>query len=46
VSKKGNRSRGKIASNVNPQGFGQDSEYAADPKTALENRAKKANTKG
>lgn len=37
--------RGQKAPNVNPQGHGQDTEFATDPKSKLENRAKKSNTK-
>ncbi|KAB2338256.1 small, acid-soluble spore protein L [Cytobacillus depressus] len=35
--------RGKVASGVNPQGYGQD--ITRDPKSKLENAAKKKNTK-
>jgi small acid-soluble spore protein L (minor) len=38
-------SRGKRAPGVNPQGFGQDESSAQNPKSELENRAKKSNTK-
>lgn len=43
----GNRSsnRGKKAPGVNPQGFGQDDAVTPDPKSKLENKAKKENTK-
>ncbi|MEH7125222.1 MULTISPECIES: small, acid-soluble spore protein L [unclassified Bacillus (in: firmicutes)] len=37
------RNRGKLASGVNPQGYGQD--ITEDPKSKLENAAKKKNTK-
>lgn len=37
------RNRGKSASGVNPQGYGQDT--TEDPKSKLENAAKKKNTK-
>ncbi|MBS4190964.1 small, acid-soluble spore protein L [Bacillus sp. FJAT-49705] len=39
------RNRGKVASGVNPQGYGQDAEFAVEPKSKLENAAKKKNTK-
>jgi len=44
MSKKGNN-RGVKAHGVNPQGFGQDAEFAGEPKSKLENAAKKKNTK-
>lgn len=37
--------RGKKAPAVNPQGYGQDAELTEDPKTQLENAAKRSNTK-
>lgn len=37
--------RGTKAPGVNPQGYGQDAEMTEDPKSELENRAKKSNTK-
>lgn len=43
MSKNNNRNRGKAAPGVNPQGYGQD--RSDDPKSELENRAKKRNTK-
>jgi small acid-soluble spore protein L (minor) len=43
MSKKGNR--GTKAPGVNPQGYGQDAEFAEEPKSKLENAAKKKNTK-
>lgn len=43
MSKK--QGRGKKAPGVNPQGFGQDADFTENPKTALENAAKKKNTK-
>jgi small acid-soluble spore protein L (minor) len=43
VSKK--RNRGTKASGVTPQGYGQDAEFAEEPKSKLENAAKKKNTK-
>lgn len=39
------RNRSKTASGVNPQGNGQDTEFAEEPKSKLENAAKKKNTK-
>jgi len=41
---KGNN-RGKMASGVNPQGYGQDAELTENPKSELENIAKRKNTK-
>ncbi|MBU5212917.1 MULTISPECIES: small, acid-soluble spore protein L [Heyndrickxia] len=40
-----NNNRGKKAPGVNPQGYGQDNTMTNDPKSQLENRAKKSNTK-
>lgn len=37
--------RGLKASSVNPQGFGEDVEFSTEPKSKLENAAKKKNTK-
>jgi small acid-soluble spore protein L (minor) len=45
MSKKQNKSRGVKAPGVNPQGYGQDAEFSEEPKSELENRAKKSNTK-
>ena len=45
MSKKGNKNRGVKAPGVNPQGYGQDAEFSAEPKSELENAAKKANKK-
>jgi len=45
LTKKGNASRGVKAPGVNPQGYGQDAEMTEDPKSTLENNAKKSNTK-
>lgn len=39
-----NRNRGKVAPGVNPQGKGQDTEFATEPKSQLEQAAKKNNT--
>ncbi|MCJ8009019.1 small, acid-soluble spore protein L [Lederbergia wuyishanensis] len=44
-AKDGDNTRGKQANSVNPQGYGQDTEFAQEPKTKLENAAKKKNTK-
>ncbi|HWO76337.1 MAG TPA: small, acid-soluble spore protein L [Bacillus sp. (in: firmicutes)] len=43
MSKKNNKNRGKASPGVNPQGF--DQEFSDDPKSQLENRAKKSNTR-
>ncbi|QVY60106.1 small, acid-soluble spore protein L [Cytobacillus gottheilii] len=45
MSRRGNDNRGKKASGVNPQGYGQDAEFSEEPKSKLENAAKKKNTK-
>jgi small acid-soluble spore protein L (minor) len=37
--------RGKKAHGVNPQGYGQDTEFSQEPKSQLEEAAKKLNTK-
>lgn len=37
--------RGTKAPSVTPQGYGQDAEFAEEPKSKLENAAKKKNTK-
>jgi small acid-soluble spore protein L (minor) len=37
--------RGKKAPGVNPQGYGQDAEFSQEPKSQLEEAAKKNNTK-
>ncbi|MFE8702159.1 small, acid-soluble spore protein L [Cytobacillus sp. FJAT-54145] len=39
------KNRGTKAGGVNPQGYGQDAELTKSPKSELENRAKKSNTK-
>lgn len=39
------KDRGKKAPGVTPQGAGQDTEFAEEPKSKLENAAKKKNTK-
>ncbi|GER65718.1 hypothetical protein BpJC7_28930 [Weizmannia acidilactici] len=43
--KKNNLNLGKTANSVTPQGIAQDAGFAPDPKTQLENRAKKSNTR-
>ncbi|ADI27170.1 small, acid-soluble spore protein L [Geobacillus sp. C56-T3] len=45
MTKNGGRNRGTKAPGVNPQGFGQDGTFPPDPKSKLENAAKKLNTK-
>lgn len=45
LSKKNHLHRGVKAPGVNPQGYGQDAEFAEEPKSKLENAAKKKNTK-
>ncbi|MEW9049896.1 MAG: small, acid-soluble spore protein L [Neobacillus sp.] len=45
MSKNGHRNRGVKAPGVTPQGVGQDADFAEAPKSKLENRAKKSNTK-
>lgn len=45
MSTKSSKNRGIKAHGVNPQGYGQDAEFAEEPKTKLENAAKKKNTK-
>ncbi|WP_409298175.1 small, acid-soluble spore protein L [Peribacillus sp. SCS-26] len=44
MSKKHHNNRGKASLGVTSQGYAED-ERAHDPKTELENRAKKSNTK-
>lgn len=39
------KNRGTKAPGVNPQGYGQDAEFSEEPKSQLENFAKKSNTK-
>ncbi|GAA0348125.1 hypothetical protein GCM10008967_43070 [Bacillus carboniphilus] len=43
MSKNNNRNRGKAAPGVNPQGYGQDA--SENPKSKLEDRARRSNTK-
>jgi small acid-soluble spore protein L (minor) len=45
MSKKNNGNRGVKAPGVNPQGYGQDAELSEEPKSQLENAAKKSNTR-
>ncbi len=45
MGKNGQANRGVKAPGVNPQGYGQDAEFAEEPKSKLENAAKKKNTK-
>lgn len=45
LSKKNHMNRGKKAPGVTPQGFGQNTEFAEEPKSKLENAAKKSNKK-
>lgn len=37
--------QGQKNPSVNPQGHGKDVEFSTEPKSELENRAKKSNTK-
>lgn len=37
--------RGQVAPGVNSQGHGKDVEFSTEPKSELENKAKKSNTK-
>lgn len=45
MGKKHGSNRGKTAQGVNPQGKGQDVEFSTEPKSKLEEAAKKKNTK-
>jgi small acid-soluble spore protein L (minor) len=45
MSKDHHTNRGIKAPGVNPQGYVQDAELTEDPKSKLENAAKKKNTK-
>jgi small acid-soluble spore protein L (minor) len=45
MGKDGSKNRGTKAPGVNPQGFGQDATFTPNPKSELENIAKKSNTK-
>jgi len=44
MAQKGNN-RGKAPKGVNPQGHNENTEFSMEPKSELENRAKKSNTK-
>ena len=44
MAKRKNSNKGKKATSVTPQGYG-DTEFAEEPKTKLEEAAKKKNTK-
>lgn len=44
MAKKPNHNKGKKANSVTPQGYA-DTEFAQEPKTKLEEAAKKKNTK-
>lgn len=41
----GTNNRDKALRGVNPQGYGADTEFSKEPKSKLENAAKKKNTK-
>lgn len=45
MAKHNQRNRGTKAPGVTPQGYGQDAELTENPKSELEARAKKGNTK-
>jgi small acid-soluble spore protein L (minor) len=45
MSKNNNKNKGKAAGSVTPQGNAADTEFAQEPKSKLENAAKKRNTK-
>ena len=45
MSIKHHTNKGKAAGGVNPQGYGQDADFTPNPKSKLENAAKKKNTK-
>ncbi|WP_075982065.1 small, acid-soluble spore protein L [Bacillus massilinigeriensis] len=45
MGQKKRSNRGTKAGGVNPQGYGQDAEFSEEPKSKLENAAKKKNTK-
>ncbi len=45
VGRQRHKNRGTKAPGVNPQGYGQDAEFSEEPKSQLENFAKKSNTK-
>ncbi|RLQ95159.1 small, acid-soluble spore protein L [Falsibacillus albus] len=45
MSKKNHTNRGNKHSGVSPQGYAEDTEFAQEPKSKLENAAKKATKK-
>jgi small acid-soluble spore protein L (minor) len=45
MAKNGGKNRGTKATGANPQGFGQDATFTPDPKSELENAAKRSNKK-
>ncbi|WP_064091397.1 small, acid-soluble spore protein L [Rossellomorea aquimaris] len=45
MTKGNNKNKGQGAKSVNPQGISQDAEFAIEPKSKLENAAKKSNKK-
>lgn len=45
MSKNHHTNRGVKAPGVTPQGYGQNAEFAEEPKSKLENAAKKSNKK-
>ncbi|WP_078380253.1 small, acid-soluble spore protein L [Sutcliffiella halmapala] len=45
MSRNKSANRGKAAPGINPQGYGQDAEFAQEPKSKLEDKAKKSNNK-
>ena len=45
MSKNHQTNRGTAAGGFNPQGYGQDADFTPNPKSKLENAAKKKNTK-
>ncbi|MCA1063117.1 small, acid-soluble spore protein L [Rossellomorea sp. AcN35-11] len=45
MTKGNNKNKGKSAKSVNPQGISKDAEFAMEPKSTLEDAAKRKNTK-
>lgn len=45
MTNKRGSNRGQVAPGVNPQGYGKDVEFSTEPKSELENIAKKSNKK-
>ncbi|OEH94054.1 small, acid-soluble spore protein L [Bacillus solimangrovi] len=45
MSHRKNKNRGAQDRGINPQGQAEDAEFSANPKSELENKAKKSNTK-